>query len=180
MGEPAAPADQGWLGPVRVVRSRERRSTVTARVVDGVMELRVPARLTREEEQYWVARLGRRLARRSRRPGDPDLEARASQLNREYFAGRLSWTSVAFSPSQVRRWGSCSTVDGTVRIAQRARDLPDWVLDYLLVHELAHLEVPGHGERFWTLVNRYPLTERARGYLMALDHQAGRDGQEDF
>jgi predicted metal-dependent hydrolase len=47
------------------------------------------------------------------------------------------------------------------------------VLDYLLVHELAHLEVADHGPRFWELVDRYPLTERARGYLMALDHRAG-------
>jgi predicted metal-dependent hydrolase len=69
-----------------------------------------------------------------------------------------------------------------IRISSRAGRLPAWVLDYLLVHELAHLEVPSHGEPFWRLVTSYPLTERARGYLMALDHQAGRQdeaGQED-
>jgi predicted metal-dependent hydrolase len=47
------------------------------------------------------------------------------------------------------------------------------VLDYVIVHELAHLEVAGHNDRFWQLVNRYPLTERARGYLIAVDHRAG-------
>ena len=43
--------------------------------------------------------------------------------------------------------------------------MPSWVLDYVLVHELAHLRVPGHGPKFWALVDRYPRTERARGYL---------------
>jgi predicted metal-dependent hydrolase len=66
-----------------------------------------------------------------------------------------------------------------IRISSRAAALPSWVLDYLLVHELAHLEVAGHGPHFWRLVNRYPLTERARGYLMALDHRSGDPGEPD-
>ena len=43
--------------------------------------------------------------------------------------------------------------------------MPDWVIDYVLLHELAHLVVPSHSPAFWTLLSRYPKTERARGYL---------------
>jgi predicted metal-dependent hydrolase len=43
--------------------------------------------------------------------------------------------------------------------------MPRWVVDYVLVHELAHLLEPGHGKRFWAWVDRYPKAERAKGYL---------------
>jgi len=58
------------------------------------------------------------------------------------------------------------------RLATRAASLPDWVIDYLLVHEMAHLEHSDHGAGFHELENRFPLTERARGYLMAIDQGA--------
>jgi hypothetical protein len=132
------------------------------------------------ERAMWAEKMRERIERQVRRAGptDAQLEARAGVLNRRHFDGRLRWNSVTYA-EQERRWGSCSPESGVIRISRRAAGLPAWVLDYLLVHELAHLEVPSHGERFWTLVERYPLTERARGYLMALDHQAGREGGED-
>ena len=141
----------------------------------------MPAWMGAAERERWAEKMRARIQRQVRRarPTDAQLERRAAVLNRRYFEGRLRWTSLAFA-EQESRWGSCSPEPAVVRISSRAAALPPWVLDYLLVHELAHLEVASHGERFWELVNRYPLTERARGYLMALDHQAGRDGQEDF
>ena len=57
--------------------------------------------------------------------------------------------------------------------------MPDWVLDYVLVHELAHLVVPGHGPQFWSLVDRYPRTERARGYLEGVAAATGWAIAED-
>jgi predicted metal-dependent hydrolase len=169
-----------WQPSIRIVASPNRRRTVSARVVDGVLELRVPAGMPPAERQEWAERMRVRLERRLHRarPTDARLEERARALNRRHFDGRLRWASIAFA-EQSSRWGSCTYGAGVIRISTRAASLPDWVLDYLLMHELAHLEVPHHGPAFWALVNRYPLTERARGYLIALDHQAGRTTAED-
>lgn len=133
----------------------------------------MPARMPEGERQAWAERMRERIGRQLARahPSEGELEHRAQQLNRRYFGGRLRWHSIAFA-DQARRWGSCTFTAGVIRISERATNLPSWVLDYILVHELAHLERAEHGPRFWELVNRYPLAERARGYLLALDHQA--------
>jgi predicted metal-dependent hydrolase len=163
-----------WQPQIRIVASPNRRRTVSARVVDGVLELRVPAAMPVAERQQWAERMRARLERQLSRaqPSDAMLDERAQALNHRYFDGRLRWASIAFA-EQTSRWGSCTFGAGTIRISTRATGLPGWVMDYLLVHELTHLEVPNHGPGFWAAVNRYPLTERARGYLMALDHQSG-------
>jgi predicted metal-dependent hydrolase len=93
---------------------------------------------------------------------------RAQELNRRYFDGRLTWTAIRYVPNQQKRFGSCTPERGTIRISDRLQDVPDWVRDYVLVHELAHLEEPNHSARFWKLVRRYPKTERAIGFLIAL------------
>lgn len=77
------------------------------------------------------------------------------------------------------RWASCTPADGTIRVSDRLRDVPSWVLDYVLVHELAHLLVPGHGADFWAIVRSYPKTERAIGYLEGLSAAAGWGISED-
>ena len=139
----------------------------------GVLELLVPASMPYSERERWAEVMTRRLQRQSerRRPTDQRLAERASKLNQRHFGGTLRWTSIGFSDME-RLWGSCTFTDGAIRIARRAAALPDWVLDYLLVHELAHLVHSDHGAEFHELENRYPLTERAKGYLLALDSMA--------
>jgi len=125
------------------------------------------------ERERWAEVMTRRLQRQSerRRPTDQRLAERASKLNQRHFGGALRWTSIGFADME-RLWGSCTFTDGAIRIARRAAALPDWVLDYLLVHELAHLVHSDHGPEFHELEDRYPLTERAKGYLLALDSMA--------
>lgn len=125
------------------------------------------------ERQQWAETMWRRLERRMvrSRPSDQRLMERARTLNDRHFGGKLTWTSIGFA-EMAHTWGSCTFTAGAIRIAKRAAPLPDWVLDYLLVHELAHLVHSDHGPAFHELENRYPLTERARGYLMALDAAA--------
>jgi predicted metal-dependent hydrolase len=159
--------------PVRIITSRKRRRTVAARLRSGVLELLVPATMPHAERQHWAEVMSRRLERRAERskPSDSRLAERAKVLNRRHFDGRLAWTSIGFAEMK-HQWGSCTYTDGAIRIATRAASLPDWVLDYLLVHELAHLLQSDHGPDFHALENRYPLTERAKGYLLALDSMA--------
>ena len=119
------------------------------------------------QEREWVRRMVSKLEAqdRRRRPSDERLAQRAAELSRRYLGGQARPVSVAWSSNQGRRWGSCTPSEGTIRISDRVRGMPSWVLDYVLVHELAHLVHHGHGPEFWAAVSAYPRTERARGFL---------------
>lgn len=155
---------------VRIIRSEKRSKTVHARLEDGVMEVRAPAEMSDEELAPIVEKLRRRLQRRQTKKSldDGDLEKRAADLNQRYFEGKLTWESIRWVTNQEKRYGSCTPAHRTIRISHRLAQTPNFVLDYVIVHELAHLLEANHGQQFWKLVNRYPKTERARGYLMAL------------
>lgn len=155
---------------VEVVRSPRRRKTITAEHREGRVVVRLPAGMTRAEERRWVHRMVARLTERERLErlnARRTLERTAQRLNRELFGGRLRWRSVRFVANQRDRYGSCTPDDGAIRISDRVAAYPSWVREYVLVHELAHLLVPSHSPRFWRLVERYPLAERARGFLLA-------------
>lgn len=151
-------------------RSTRRRKTVSAFYEDGRTVVAIPATFTAEQEQHWVGRMVQRLERSQRRlrPSDADLMARCQALSAKYLDGRATPRSVSWVGNQRSRWGSCTTSTGTIRISDELRGVPPWVVDYVLLHELAHLRVPGHGPDFWALVQRYPRTERARGFLEGL------------
>jgi predicted metal-dependent hydrolase len=172
-GERAGAEGHGPLAGlvVEFVRSARRRRTVSARVQGNRLIVQVPAGLSPAEERGWAEKLGARILRaRQRRTlnSDEELATRAEALNREYFGGRLRVASVRYVTNQHGRFGSCTPARGTIRVSDRVAKMPAWVRDAVLVHELAHLEEPNHSERFWALANRYPLMERARGYLMAV------------
>lgn len=149
---------------VEVIRSARRRKTVQARTVNGVLRVSIPATMTRVEEERWVTEMVRRIERQQA-TDDIDLERRAKDLADRY---RLPVPdSIRWVTNQEWRWGSCTPSDRTIRISSRLVGEPGWVLDYVIVHELAHLSIRAHSQDFWDLVNRYPKAERARGFLMA-------------
>lgn len=152
---------------IEVRRSTRRRRTVSAYRQGGKTVVLVPASFSRAQEQRWVALMLDRLAARDqrRRPSEPELLERARELSRRYLDDSARPRSVRWVDNQNSRWGSCTPADGSIRLSRRLLGMPEWVVDYVLVHELAHLIVPGHGPRFWELVSRYPKAERARGYL---------------
>lgn len=150
--------------PVEVVRSTRRRRTVSATIVDGVIRIRMPAHLSADEEAEFVRDLAGRLERRWF-SDHVDLDERAARLAARY--GLPTPSSIRWVANQRARWGSCSIASREIRISDRLAAFPPWVLDYVLVHELAHLAVPDHSPAFRALVDRYPRAERARGYLIA-------------
>lgn len=127
----------------------------------------IPARMTAEEEGRWVSVMLDKLAAQEHRTllGDDELKKRAAELSQRYLQGRAQPDSVRWVTNQNARWGSCTPALGSIRLSHRLQGMPEYVLEYVLLHELAHLLVPGHGPRFWQLLDVYPYTERARGFL---------------
>ena len=126
-----------------------------------------PGRLSKAEEEQWVATMVERVTRseRRRRPSDEELVRRARRCPGSTWTALAVPASVRWVDNQRSRWGSCTPADRTIRISGRVRAMPPYVVDYVLLHELTHLLVHGHGDEFWAWVDRYPLTERARGFL---------------
>jgi predicted metal-dependent hydrolase len=176
------PADLAASRPdVEVRRSSRRRRTVSAYRDGGRIVVMIPSRFSKAEEARWVTEMVERLdagTRRRRSSGDTALARRAAELSTTYLGGRAQPASVRWVATMRTRWASCTPTDGTIRMSERLREMPHWVRDYVLVHELAHLLVPGHGPDFWALVQRYPRTERARGYLDGVS-AAAQLGLED-
>jgi predicted metal-dependent hydrolase len=164
---------------VKIIRNRRRKRTVEARLEAGVLVVQAPATISDAELAPIVEKLKAKVEKKLRRqqPSDEALEARARELNRRYFDGKLTWRSIRYVANQVKRFGSCSPSYGTLRISRREH-MPAWVRDYIIVHELAHLAEPNHSRAFWDLVNRYPKSERARGYLIAVGLEGDDDGEE--
>lgn len=161
---------------VEVVRSTRRKRTVGAQMRGDVLRVSVPSWMSRSEEEKWVETMTRRFRRAQDRAldlGRIDLQRRARDLARRHDLPQP--TEVRWGGDMTTRWGSCTPATGTIRISDRLARMPGWVLDYVLVHELAHLAVPGHSPAFWRLVHRYPKSERAIGYLIA----QGADDPDD-
>ena len=165
----SVPGLEGEFDRVEVRRSARRRKTVSAEIVGNSLVVSVPARMSRAEESEWVRTMARRMAERSRRHrlnSEGALRRRAAQLAAEYLDG-VTFAEFTYGGVDKTRWGWCDPKERRIRLSLALAEYPAWVRDYVIVHELAHLLVPDHSERFWALVNRYPLTERARGFLIA-------------
>lgn len=168
---------------VEVRRSARRRNTVSAYRDGDRVVVSIPQRFTRAQEREYVQKMIGQLAatehrreQRSRaRSSDDALMQRARSLSQRHLGGRAVPASIRWVPSMRTRWASCTPLDATIRVSSRLQQMPSWVLDYVLVHELAHLQIPGHGADFWALVERYPRTERARGYLDGVSAAAHLD-----
>jgi predicted metal-dependent hydrolase len=151
--------------PVRIITSPRRKKTVSARFVGNTIEIRMPEGLSDAEQKRHISDLTSKLSRK-RTASAVDLSGRAEMLAKKYSLPKPK--SITWSARQQNRWGSCTPASGAVRISHRMGTFPAWVIDYVIVHELAHLVEPNHSPEFHALANRFPYCEKAEGFLVAV------------
>lgn len=168
----AVPAHTAGGARVVVRRSTRRHRTVSASFRDGQAVILIPAHFSHSQEAEWVHRMLARLERGTRTDepsrgtdAEHELAARAKRLANRYFSAPPVPTSVRWVSNQSTRWGSATPGRGTIRLSNKLQGMPDWVIDYVILHELAHLIVPSHSIAFWRLLKSYPQLERAKAYL---------------
>jgi len=167
--------DASTRAAVEVRTSTRRRKTATAFWQDDTIVVVLPSWMRPPESDHMVDNLVRRvLAQRpNRHASDDDLGERAAHLARYYLNGTLP-RSIRWVDNQRHRWGSCSVPSHDIRVSDRLRVVPAWVLDAVLVHELAHLDEPSHSSRFRELIGRYPHMDEAdtflQGFSLGLEH----------
>ncbi len=173
---------------VVVRRSARRRKTVSAHWSEDTVVLSVPQAATRRQIEHWtrelvprvVERRRREAARGAARRAEDRLLERAQELSRRHLEGRARPSDVRWSARQQARWGSATPATGVIRLSAQLQEAPEWVLDFVLVHELAHLLEADHSPRFRALEARYPHAERARAFLdgAAWAHRQGAPGTD--
>ncbi|MFH1191245.1 MAG: M48 family metallopeptidase [Candidatus Omnitrophota bacterium] len=164
---------------VKIIRSRRRRRTVSARLVNDLLLIQAPLMLSSERLDKMISDFKSKFAAKKIKTElnkEKNLTDLARALNERYFDNKLKIESIEYSTNQNSRLGCCNYRSGKILISHKVGLLPQWVRKYVLVHELAHLIEPNHSRAFWNIVWRYKLTERARGYLMAANMRMKEGG----
>jgi predicted metal-dependent hydrolase len=155
---------------IKVIRSPDRKKTIQAKLIGETIVIYLPCGMHREEERKIIERMKKKIEnKRLKRNINKDdyLIKRFAEFNNRYFQGTLKVNSIEFVINQECRRGSCTPANGTIRLSHKLLDMPKWVLDYVLMHEMSHLLHPDHSKAFWEKVSEYKYAERARGFLMA-------------
>lgn len=175
---------------IHVHLKRDRRLTKTwrwERLPDGSVMLRVPRRLAKSNIGKLLEQITSQIDKANTfhaKRDDKSLHKRAAQVNKKYFKGKIQWNAIRWVSNMQSRLGSCTrggSTDGQIRISEKIKPWPDWVVDYVIAHELMHRKHPNHSAAFWNeLKAAYPLTERARGFIHGVSFASGQLAQEDI
>lgn len=163
---------------IEVRRSTRRKKTIEAYRNGEKVIVSIPARMSQREANQVVDEMVKKILHDESTPNNEQLFMRAQELNHQYLNGRAVPTSVQWSSRMSRIWGACTIEDKTIRISDRLRDAPAYALDYLLLHELIHILIPGHGADFKELLERYPELARAEGYFEGRTHRPSGEFDE--
>jgi predicted metal-dependent hydrolase len=168
---------------IEIVRDGRLRTRVHWEWRGDQVRIRAPQRVPQRELDRLVAEIVEEVKRKRaqvRARADDDMEALARKINRQYFGGEIEWHSIRWVSNMRKRLGSCTNggpTDGDIRISDRIRGWPSWVIEYVVAHELVHRKHSNHGKEFWAYCRRYPKTERARGFIMGIAFQLGEDAE---
>ncbi len=172
---------------VEIRASSRRKKTGTAHWSGSRIVVQIPARIRGRERTAFVDDLVERIL--TQRPqnaaGDAELEERAKVLAELYNDGVLPST-VRWVKNQRARWASCSPASREIRVSSRLRQCPEWVIDAVLVHELAHLQEADHSAKFNEIADRHPRQTDSglflEGYALGLGlriEEGDVDGVDD-
>jgi predicted metal-dependent hydrolase len=157
--------------------TRKRVKNVNARLVGDELRVSAPPRMSIRELDEIIDQLARRLVRRERAKtvnSENDALALAQKVARR-FPNSPAVEAARFSTNQSARWGSYSMKTGTVHLNAALRQMPSWVLEAVVAHELAHVFHPNHSDEFWELLRSVcPKTDRARAFLEGVSWTATR------
>jgi predicted metal-dependent hydrolase len=175
---------------IQVDLMRDKRLKKTSRwerLANGSLLLRVPYRLPMHKVGALLEQVASQLKKSTQSRAhrtDANLHQRAELINRKHFNGSMEWNSIRWVSNMQSRLGSCTrggATDGQIRISNKIRNWPDWVVDYVIAHELLHRRYPNHSSAFWSeLRAAYPLTEQARGFIHGIGFAAGQPLEEDL
>ena len=161
---------------IRVIRSSRRKRSISAYREQGAIVISVPAKLSNSKVSQVIPEMVEKILSREAREkiSDSELFDRAHALLQRYLPEFTVTPASVTWRAMNERWGSCTTVDRTIRISDRLNGAPGYVVDYLLVHELIHLQVPDHGPDFELLLARFEESDKASAYLDG--YEAGARG----
>lgn len=166
---------------VEISHDKRLAKSVRWNVRQDTIQVRVPTHLRPDDLERLLhdilVRVEKKRAR-SLQKNDLSLEQRAQAINRQYFDGELRWHTIRWVSNMARRLGSCTeggATDGDIRISDRIKTWPMYVVDYVIAHELAHRKYPNHSVEFWAYLARYPHLERARGFIEGVAFGQGDD-----
>ncbi len=160
------------ISDIKITRSLKRRKTIGARLINNVMHVYAPHNISDEKLNKIINSFKQKFTNsllKKKLNNEKPLKEIAEMVNKKYLKNRLDISSISieYVTGQTHKFGCCNYQDKSIRISHRIASMPDWVRDYVIMHELSHLIEPNHSKSFWDIVSEYKLAERAKGYLIA-------------
>ena len=123
----------------------KNKKTSSARIVGNEISLSISDNMDEAAKREAISKLASRCVGARRKP---ELRRTIDRLNKKHFGKKVN---KIFFKNMKSRWGSCSAA-GNINISTRLLFAPPDVLEYVCIHELAHLKEMSHSPRFWALV----------------------------